>query len=85
MDFLWNGMFGLELCSYEFGYPSKQETLINYSGYQEKTEHPMNMVAQASGKDSLQILEATSPQCNTLGVPSKRETRIEYMENQELR
>ena len=46
---------------YEFGCLSKWETLVNYSGYQEKTKHPMNLVARASGKDNLQILEAASP------------------------
>jgi len=32
--FFWKEMFGLEWCSYEFGYPSRWETLDDYSGYQ---------------------------------------------------
>ena len=37
--------------SYELGGPSKRETLVNYSGYQEQMKHCMNLVVQESGKN----------------------------------
>ena len=40
--------FGLEWCSCEFGCPSRRETLDNYSGYQLKTEQPMNFVTSST-------------------------------------
>ena len=43
--------------SYELGCPSKWETLVNYSGYQERMKHPMNLVVQASGKNPVNYSE----------------------------
>ena len=40
---------------------ANRKTLVDYSEYQEKAEHFMNLLAQAGGKDSQQLLGTTSP------------------------
>ena len=77
---------GTNTVSYELSDPRKRETLVNYSGYQERMNNLRTRWSKQAGS-SRQLLgyQGLSVTSVNLGGPSKRETLVNYSGYQEWR